>query len=61
MHHMDTKYHLSSHRAFPVVHSRQILLKLLAHVEVHVVVFEGTECLDDYVVTLLNDVLVRLQ
>lgn len=58
--HLSTKSKKSYH-AFPVVHSRQILLKLLAHVEIHVVVFEGAESLDDYVVALVNDVLVRFQ
>lgn len=50
-----------THHAFPVVHSRQILLELFAHVEVHVVVLEGAEGLDDYVVPLVDNVLVRLQ
>lgn len=47
--------------AFPVVHSGQILLELFAHMEVHVVVFEGAEGFDDDVVPVVRDVLVRLQ
>lgn len=47
--------------AFSVIHSRQVLLKLFAHVEVHVVVFEGAEGFDDYVVPVVDDVLVGLQ
>ena len=50
-----------THHAFPVIHSRQILLKLFAHVEVHVVVLEGAEGLDDDVVSVVADFLVRLQ
>lgn len=52
---------VSNHHAFPVVHSRQILLELFAHMEVHVVVFEGAEGFDDYVVPIVDNVLVRLQ
>lgn len=49
------------HHALSVIHPRQILLKLFAHVEVHVVVFESAEGFDDYVVALVNDVLVGFQ
>ncbi len=52
---------LNTHHAFPVIHSRQILLELFAHVEVHVVVFEGAEGFNDDVVPVVNDVLVRLK
>lgn len=51
----------NTHHAFPVIHSRQILLKLFAYIEVHVVVFEGAEGFDDDVVPIVDDVLVRLQ
>lgn len=52
---------LSTHHAFSVIHPWQILFKLLANMEIHVVVLKGTEGLDDYVVTILIDVFVRLQ
>lgn len=51
----------NAHHAFPVIHPGQILLELFAHIEVHVVVFEGAEGFDDYVVPVVGDVLVRLQ
>lgn len=50
----------NTNHAFPVIHSRQILLELFAHIEVHVVVFEGAEGFDDYVVAVVHDVLVGL-
>lgn len=49
------------HHTLSVIHPGQILLELFAHVEVHVVVFEGAEGFDDYVVTVMNDVLVGFQ
>lgn len=49
------------HLAFPVIYSRQVLVKLFADVEVHVVVFKGAEGLDNYVVPIVGDVLVRFQ
>lgn len=51
----------NTNHALPVIHAGQILLKLFAHVEVHVVVFEGAEGFDDYVIPVVNDVLVGLQ
>lgn len=51
----------NTHHAFPVIHSGQVLLKLFAHVEVHVVVLEGTEGLDGYVVPVMSYVLVGFQ
>lgn len=51
----------NTRHAFPIIHTRQILLELFAYIEVHVVVFEGAEGFDDYVVPVMGDVLVRLQ
>lgn len=52
---------LSTHHAFPVIHPWQILFKLLANMEIHVVVLKGTEGLDDHVITINTDVFVGLQ
>lgn len=51
----------NTYHAFSVIHSRQILLKLFAHVEVHVVVLEGAEGFDGNVVAVVRDVLVGLE
>lgn len=58
--HLNPRW-IHTHQAFPVIHSRKILLKLFAHIEVHVVVFEGAESLDVDVVPIVDDVLVGLQ
>lgn len=52
---------LSIHHAFSVIHCSQILQKLFAHVELHIVVSESTEGPDDHMVPILDDFLVRLQ
>lgn len=51
----------STYHAFSVIHSGQILLKLFAYVEVHVVVLEGAEGFNDDVVAVVRDVLVGLE
>lgn len=50
-----------THHAFSVIHPWEIFLKLLANMEIHVVVLKGTEGLDDNVVTIVTDVFVGLQ
>jgi len=50
-----------AHHTFPVVHSTQILLKLLTNHKVHIVVLEGAESLYDEVISILTDVFIRLQ
>lgn len=50
-----------TNHAFSVIHPRQILLKLLADIEVHVVVFEGAEGFDDNMIPVVSDVFVGLE
>lgn len=50
-----------TYHAFPVIDATQILLKLLADLEVHVVVLEGAERFNDEVIAVLGDVLVWAQ
>lgn len=50
-----------AHHTLPIVHSAQILLKLLTDDKVHVVVLEGAESLDDEAISVLRDVFIRLQ
>lgn len=53
--------HFNTYHTFSVIHSRQILLKLFAHIEVHIVVLEGAEGFDDNVVAVVHNVLVGLE
>lgn len=57
---MDT-LPFNTYHTFSVIHPGQILLKLFAHMEVHVVVLEGAEGFDDNVVAVVHNVLVGLE